>query len=60
MDGDGEVAIADVTTLIDYLLSGGTAEINTDAADVDEDGEIAIADVTTLIDKLLASATPEE
>ncbi len=60
VDGDGEVAIADVTTLIDYLLSGGTAEINTDAADVDEDGEIAIADVTTLIDKLLASATPEE
>ncbi len=49
---DGAVNIADVTALIDYLLSG--SGINTDYADVNEDSEINIADVTSLIDKLLA------
>lgn len=49
---DGAVNIADVTALIDYLLSG--SGINTDYADVNEDSEINIADVTALIDKLLA------
>ena len=49
---DGEVNIADVTELIDYLLSGQT-EIFADCADVNEDGGIDIADVTNLIDMLL-------
>ena len=57
VDNDGEIAIADVTTLIDYLLTGNATGVNLQAADVDEDGEIAIADVTTLIDKLLAGTT---
>lgn len=50
VDNDGEVAIADVTALIDILLGGGEAPA---AADVDGDGEVAIADVTALIDMLL-------
>ena len=54
VNGDGNVSIADVTALIDYLLgSGGT--INEDGADVNQDGNISIADVTALIDMLLGS-----
>ena len=53
VDGDGDVAIADVSALIDYLLNGDATGLNLDAADVDQDGEIAIADVSTLIDMLL-------
>ena len=53
VDNDGDVNIADVTALIDYLLSGDATGINLDAADVDEDGEVNIADVTSLIDMLL-------
>jgi len=52
---DGTVAIADVTTLIDMLLSG--AETNTEA-DCNLDGTVAIADVTCLIDYLLSGAWP--
>ena len=52
VNNDNEVNIADVTTLIDYLLDNNT-EINLDAADVKEDGVINIADVTALIDLLL-------
>lgn len=52
-NGDGFVTIADVTTLIDYLLSG--SEINMENADVDNSGSISIADVTSLIDILLSS-----
>ena len=53
-DGDGKVSIADVTALIDCLLSGDLTEINAVNADVDGDGRISIADVTELIDRLLA------
>ena len=54
VDGDGTVNIADVTALIDYLLSGNATGINLSAADADEDGTVGIADVTTIIDYLLS------
>lgn len=54
VDDNGNVDIADVTTLIDYLLNGDASGINLAAADVDNDGNIGIADVTVLIDYLLA------
>ena len=50
---DGSVNIADVTSLIDILLSGITAS---PAADCDEDGNVNIADVTELIDYLLSGS----
>lgn len=50
VNSDGIVNIADVTTLIDILLSGGTAPAT---ADVNGDGVKNIADVTALIDQLL-------
>lgn len=51
---DGEVDIADVTILIDYLLDtpGNICEI---CADVNGDNENDIGDVTALIDMLLGS-----
>ena len=52
---DGDVNIADVTLLIDYLL-GNQVEICTLCADVDFSGDINIADVTGLIDNLLGVA----
>ena len=53
---DGDVNIADVTRLIDYLL-GSTTDIYLDCADVKADGDINIADVTALIDLLLNNDT---
>ena len=53
---DGEVTIADVTTLIDYLLGSAIEPFDTDAADVNRDGEVTIADVTALIDLLLSGS----
>ena len=55
VDDDGEVGIADVSALTDYLLGAGN-EINMLGADVDEDGEVTIADVSVLIDMLLGGA----
>lgn len=54
VNNDGEVTIADVTTLIDYLLDN-SYEINTACADLNGDTQISIADVTALIDQLLSS-----
>lgn len=54
VDNNGSINIADVTTLIDYLLSGDNALINPMNADLDNDSNINIADVTALIDKLLS------
>ena len=54
VNGDGQVKISDVTTLINYLLSGDASAINLDAADCNEDGQIKISDVTALINYLLS------
>ena len=56
VDEDRTVNIADVTALIDYLLSGNADSINLDNADCDQDGNINIADVTSLIDYLLSGS----
>ena len=53
VDGSGAVTIADVTVLIDYLLTGDSTGVNLIAADVDSSGVVTIADVSALIDKLL-------
>jgi hypothetical protein len=50
---DGDVTIADVTALIDYLLGNNVSPFSTEAADVYSDGDINITDVTALIDLLL-------
>ena len=51
---DGNVNIADVTALIDYLLSGSSEGINLANADCDLNESITISDVTALIDYLLS------
>lgn len=53
VDNSGEVGIADVTALIDYILTNNYTGLNLDAADCDENGEVDIADVTALIDYIL-------
>lgn len=54
VDGDGNVGIGDVSTLIDYLLSGNATGVNLAAADVDGNGNVDIGDVSVLIDYLLS------
>ena len=56
VDNSGAVNIADVTDLIDYLLSGDATGINLYAADCNLDQGVNIADVTALIDYLLSGA----
>ena len=53
VDQNSVVNIADVTELIDYLLSGDASQINLANADTDQSGSVNIADVTELIDYLL-------
>ena len=53
VNDDNAVNIADVTSLIDYLLGSGNT-VNELAADVNSDNAINIADVTALIDMLLS------
>ena len=53
VDHNGSVDIADVSLLIDYLLSGDGDAVCPACADVDNSGIADIADVTALIDRLL-------
>ena len=52
VNGDGEVSIADVNALIDFIMSG--VPITESRADVNGDGEVNIADVNALIDLILS------
>ena len=54
VDNNKEVGIADVSALIDYLLSGDASAINLQNANCNLDGEVGIADVSALIDYLLS------
>ena len=54
VNSDGVVSIADVTSLIDYLLGTMPKPFNDNAADVDLDGQVSIGDVTAMIDLLLS------
>ena len=51
---DGRVNVADVTALINYILSGRDDGLNLWAADMNNDGNINIADVTALINYILS------
>ncbi len=53
VNGDGEVTVADITSLIDYILLDGATEANAQNADCNLDGSVTIADVTALIDFML-------
>ena len=55
VDMDGVIGIADITRLVDYILSKDAVNppMSLQAADADQDGEIGIADVTKLVDYIL-------
>ena len=53
VNGDHEVDINDVTTLINYVLGYPTSPFDADAADYNKDKEININDITALIHFLL-------
>ena len=54
-NNDGLVNIADVTALIDYMLSRDVVSISIINADMNQDSSIDISDLTALIDLLLGS-----
>ena len=56
VNGNNEVTIADVSALIDYLLTGDTTGINMAAADCNGIDGVTIADVSALIDYLLTGS----
>ena len=56
VNGDNDVTIADVSALIDYLLTGDPTGVNLAAANCNGDSDVSIADVSALIDYLLTGS----
>ena len=59
VNGDGEINIADINGLIDYMLGGFANYDRRHRSDVNYDGEINIADVNAIIHLLLGGELPE-
>lgn len=55
VNADGEVNVADVTALVNIILSGDSGSNDADAADVNADGEVNVSDVTALVAIILNS-----
>ena len=53
VNGDGEVNIADINTLIDIILGGQVDDATMKRADVNKDKEVNIADVNSVLDIIL-------
>ena len=60
MNKDGKGSIADVTALVNLLLTNNTDITEYPEADMNESGDITIADVTALINYLLTNGGTEE
>lgn len=56
VNGDGDRTIADVTALINYLLTDNDSLIKILLSDVNSDGHVSISDVTALIQHLLTQS----
>lgn len=54
INGDREVNVADVTTLVDYILGKNPTNCNESACDINGDNEINVSDVTSLVDIILS------
>ena len=54
VNGDGEVNIADINSLIDLILGGSMDAETMKRADVDADSEVGISDINALIDLILS------
>ena len=50
---DGKVDVADVTTLVDYILGNTPQGFNASNCDVNNDSKIDVSDVTSLVDIIL-------
>ena len=53
VNGDQQINVTDVTTLVDYILGNECSVFFPDNADVTADGEINVTDVTALVDIIL-------
>ena len=49
VNGDGEINIADVNSMIDLILNDEIGDLSIEVVDVNSDGEINISDVNVLI-----------
>lgn len=58
LDASGEINIADLTYLVDYLFRGGPAPDPLLLGDCDCDGQVNIADLTYLVDYLFRGGPP--
>ena len=54
LNRDGELSVADVTTLVDMLIRGNYDDEEIQIGDLNNDMELSVADVTTLIDILIS------
>ena len=54
LNRDGELSVADVTTLVDMLIRGNYDDEEIQIGDLNNDLELSVADVTTLIDILIS------
>lgn len=53
VNDDGEVGLADILLLVDYILGSPADGINKAAGDADEDGDISLSDIMIIIDIIL-------
>ena len=50
--GDGIVSVADVVSIISYILGENPSEFKAAAADVNGDGKVTVADIVMVIDSI--------
>ena len=52
LDGSGEINVADLTFMVDYLFAAGPQPVCVEEGDIDASGAIDVSDLTQLVDYL--------
>ncbi len=53
VNGDGDVSVADVASMVNHILGAGNDKFIEDRADLNDDGEITVNDVSVLVGMIL-------
>ena len=59
-NGDGEIGMADVTCIVNYILGSPDDTFNAEAADANEDGEVGMPDVMFVVQYILNGSFPDK
>lgn len=60
VDKNGNISLADILLMIDYMLGHNNSDFNTNLADINGDGSVSLADILLMVNHILYGSFEEQ